>query len=679
MTLRSKSRKLLSALLALLLSLIVMAALCMPAFAAGAGTKITISGEQNTTTGYIEWKIEANKENTSVKEGFTVTSVPSVSSAAVQSVIESSLVVTGSVSGAMVKDTDYSYEYKMIKDGTAEVMTVKIVFLKDIAETVEIKYDTKVYTTDMTATILNLTNKAKMTGAAQTGTATVSAETNTATVSADTTPKTGFVKSAARNIAVSLYDSVTTSYGLAGGQFQLTDATPERNPVGMPVTTSSTGNASFTNLVDGSYYIYEIKRPDGYDFASDINASGKAVTIGASNNPQSFTNRSVVLVNIGSQNRQGEVVEGVTYMLEMQVGTSWTRVKSNEVIRTRTASEAGSNPATIGHYFLSGLANGDYRLTSTNVPAGYIRNTQPISFNINYVEGSGQVVERVVNHTVYQGGFELKKTNSSGTGIEGVTYRLMRLSSTSATEVATGLTTGVGGILTQGNLKLGPGAYYLEETATVAGQNIDKTPIYFTIPTAAAGDYIAKLGTVATEDKGKYVSVILQKVNENREPLEDGVFKLVDESGTEIMTNLSTSMSGKLVISNLPAGNYSIVETVAPEGYKLDTSPRKFTVEFNADGSYKTKTIEMANESKYTPVPSSSPSISPSASVSPSVSPTSGSGSGTKTSASPKATSAKTGDEGITAAIVIMLIAFSAFIALMIVRHFGTKKADKKS
>ena len=53
----------------------------------------------------------------------------------------------------------------------------------------------------------------------------------------------------------------------------------------------------------------------------------------------------------------------------------------------------------------------------------------------------------------------------------------------------------------------------------------------------------------------------------------------VDVRYPDASTTFTTNAAGKILVSGLPVGDYYFVETVAPEGYALDNTPVKFTID----------------------------------------------------------------------------------------------------
>ena len=77
-------------------------------------------------------------------------------------------------------------------------------------------------------------------------------------------------------------------------------------------------------------------------------------------------------------------------------------------------------------------------------------------------------------------------------------------------------------------------------------------------------------------------TVILTKTDQQTgKILPNAIFTLQKSDGTKVEENLRTDKNGKLVVSNLKAGGYQLIETKAPAGYTTDSTPVKFSVSTN--------------------------------------------------------------------------------------------------
>lgn len=100
--------------------------------------------------------------------------------------------------------------------------------------------------------------------------------------------------------------------------------------------------------------------------------------------------------------------------------------------------------------------------------------------------------------------------------------------------------------------------------------------------------------TIFSNDVTTFIdSALLHKVDETTgNPLAGSVFKLVDAKGRTVKENLTTDESGAIHSGVLRPGDYAFIETKAPTGYVLDTTPVKFTV---VDGQLLTLDLTMFN------------------------------------------------------------------------------------
>ncbi|WP_250881661.1 LPXTG cell wall anchor domain-containing protein [Levilactobacillus brevis] len=131
---------------------------------------------------------------------------------------------------------------------------------------------------------------------------------------------------------------------------------------------------------------------------------------------------------------------------------------------------------------------------------------------------------------------------------------------------------------------LTPGDYTLTEVTAPDGYELNTTPIKFTV---VAGQKPIQLNavdpktttTVPTPDKG---SLLIKKTGMNGVALPGAVFTLKAASGEVIKEGLETDANGEILLPDLAAGTYTLIETKAPEGYTVNSAP--ITVEIPADG-----------------------------------------------------------------------------------------------
>ncbi len=87
--------------------------------------------------------------------------------------------------------------------------------------------------------------------------------------------------------------------------------------------------------------------------------------------------------------------------------------------------------------------------------------------------------------------------------------------------------------------------------------------------------------------------LVIQKDDEGT-PLAGAVFSVTDDQGTEYGP-VTTSINGRAELQLPKAGRYTVIEISAPDGYKLDSTPRVVTVQ---DGQTGEVTLNVSNSQK---------------------------------------------------------------------------------
>ncbi|MBP3040373.1 pullulanase [Bacillaceae bacterium Marseille-Q3522] len=145
------------------------------------------------------------------------------------------------------------------------------------------------------------------------------------------------------------------------------------------------------------------------------------------------------------------------------------------------------------------------------------------------------------------------------------------------------------------------GEYQFIETKAPNGYELDPTPIPFKIENGQSESIeITAVNELAPG------SVVITKVDKDNPEtkLTGAVFTLKDAAGKVLQEGLITDENGKLIISGLKPGDYQLVETQAPTGYKLTSTPIKCTIE---KGQSQAKQITVENEKQ--PEPTVNPDV----------------------------------------------------------------------
>ncbi|AUX11112.1 hypothetical protein C0213_01180 [Latilactobacillus sakei] len=254
-------------------------------------------------------------------------------------------------------------------------------------------------------------------------------------------------------------------------------------------------------------------------------------------------------------------------------------------------SENGTSGFTINFGDLKStvLINYDTRATDNGTSDTYENSAQLTGDNIT--------TEQVTVNTPHTGGsgngsgsnqaVELTKTDAANAAkvLAGAHFKLVKVDETPNKVIKDDVVTDANGKLRVEGLS--NGKYQLIETQAPTGYELDGTPVGFDIT-----DNQTSAVTVSKLDKQILGDVVLTKTDKDQNHLSGAVFELQDSTGKVLQKDLTTDSNGQIAVKDLPYGSYQFVETKAPDGYNLDTTPKSFKI----DGTEKTVNISMVNQ-----------------------------------------------------------------------------------
>lgn len=88
-----------------------------------------------------------------------------------------------------------------------------------------------------------------------------------------------------------------------------------------------------------------------------------------------------------------------------------------------------------------------------------------------------------------------------------------------------------------------------------------------------------------------YGRIELTKIDDTDKPVAGAKFRLERADGTVIAEEVETSVDGKIIFTNVPVGDYVLIETEAPKGYTITNATTNVTVK-KAETTY----VEVENE-----------------------------------------------------------------------------------
>ena len=345
-------------------------------------------------------------------------------------------------------------------------------------------------------------------------------------------------------------------------------------------TTNEDGQIVFKGLSADTYYLKEIKAPNGFVL------DDKWVRLAIMPEDVNGTKNIEIINYQGSaeltkQSDNNTPLEGAEFSVYTET--------DEEVVSGLVSDEAGKVVATQ-------LAPGKYYFKETKAPNGFIKNAQKVSFEISdNVKGfetdkNGQL--KPVNAgtlTNYQGSMALTKVNEAGDALDGAEFALYAGKEVSKEQEAlqTGITSKDGNVSVTG---LAPGHYYLMETKAPTGFMVNTTPIHFEITSEADGQPEVATLEAFTNYQG---SVVLTKQTEDGTALEGAEFAVFEkDTNKEVQTGLVSDAKGQVTAKNLAPGKYYFKETKAPTGYVINKETTSFDIQSEAEG----KLVETVKE-----------------------------------------------------------------------------------
>ena len=306
------------------------------------------------------------------------------------------------------------------------------------------------------------------------------------------------------------------------------------------------GIVNLKSLEYGSYRIQEIKTVEGYvlntkpiDFK--IKENGKKIELKMANDR---ITGDMKLLKLDS--KTGEPLANVRFKITGITGFNKGKdfkLYSNDY----------------GIVELRDLEYGSYRIDEIETAnAGYVLNTNPMYFEI---KENGDNVELKMTNDKIVGNMELQKIDAdTKKPMPFVKFKVSAVDTFNMDQEYI-LESDFDGKIKLENLEAG--VYRIDEIETVDGYILNKEPILFTIQNN--GETV-KLEMENRIKKGK---VELIKVDEDtNRPLQGVKFELC--KGDEVVGEYTTDENGKIVVDNLPWGNYYFVEIATDNNYILN-------------------------------------------------------------------------------------------------------------
>lgn len=213
---------------------------------------------------------------------------------------------------------------------------------------------------------------------------------------------------------------------------------------------------------------------------------------------------------------------------------------------------------------------GSYTVVETAAPEGYVLNAKPLDVS---VKENGKTVDAgTVSNKLIRGTVKIAKQDAdSKKPLAGAKFELR-----SGDRVVDEATTDEDGVATFE--KVAFGSYTVVETAAPEGYVLNDEAHEAVI--ATDGETVDAGVVLNQKIRGSIIA--LKKDAKSGKVLAGAQFEIRDTQGNVVRTVVSND-KGEVVANDVMYGEYILVETKAPQGYKLDDTPHKFEIRKNLE------------------------------------------------------------------------------------------------
>ncbi len=383
---------------------------------------------------------------------------------------------------------------------------------------------------------------------------------------------------------------------LEGAEFGLYDINDD-NKLIKTVLSNSEDKVTFTDVALGDYTIKEIKSPDGYYKSDDT------ITVKVTRSEDLVSAEVELFLNEDENPTNPIKVINKPVNIELKKvdenniglsGAEFTLFNSSEESVQTVMSDNN------GAVRFEKVGVGNYTIKETKAPSGFYLSNEVLNAEVkiddeNNIEVTlkkdGEIIEDgyiIENESIPNrpsfGKIVINKADDNNNSLAGAVFTLYN---DKGKVIQTGTTDANGKIEFN---HVAQGSYVIKETKAPEGYVLSEKETNVTISGTATKTFnftnkkeviapiLGKVEIIKTDDEGKL--------------LQGAKFNLYDANNV-IVQSLITGPNGKALFENLPLGNYTIEEIVAPTGYELSKEKINVTVD-------KTDLVEVIVKNKKT-------------------------------------------------------------------------------
>lgn len=260
----------------------------------------------------------------------------------------------------------------------------------------------------------------------------------------------------------------------------------------------------------------------------------------------------------------GDLVYGATFFIKnISTGKEWYKTATNGTVVIK--------------YGEDGFGYGDYYVTESSAPNGYEDYTgQPQTFSFSQTSGNQKYELEFANYRKHD--IIIKKLDAdSGEPIANVTFKYTYNGQTKTAK------TDKNGLITISAVD--SGTYVIQEIKTASGYALNTEPQTITVDNTQRTDDATGYTHYVTFTNHKLHDLVIQKLDaDTGSPVYGAHYKYTYNGQTRDAG--TTNASGKIVLTDVQDGQYTIWEDVAAEGYALDSTPKTIMVNSNTKTNY---------------------------------------------------------------------------------------------
>lgn len=370
---------------------------------------------------------------------------------------------------------------------------------------------------------------------------------------------------------------VFTAGSLEGAVFQILDS--NGNFVAN-ITTDEYGVAESGYLDFGDYSVVEIKAPDGYL----IDSTYYPVTIGYQDGDtpvvvetvEVFNDRQHVSLKLRKMTEKWngktftfDPVSGANFVFGLYTAEAIGILPKDTLVEVLITNDRGTastkNDLPAGHYYIRELAVPDPTiwLSTESYPVDLTGDTE-------YIENMYYFSNPIVNDMFKTNIAVWKLDQDTHVGLPGAVFEVFD----DAGVVYCTMTTDSHGYAVSIDLPIG--SYHIREIQAPDGYVIDDEIIDVVITTEDKNTIVFERYNHKNDFTIKKTDVVSGR------PVEGATFEIYSADGT-LFATVTTDRNGEFNLTAIPAGHYTMIETVAPAGYALSNQTYSFDIDENGN------------------------------------------------------------------------------------------------